>query len=214
MTLFNYLFTGILIGLMGSFSLGPIGVLCVQRTLTKKFLGGYTSALGAAVADTIFAAIALYAISFIMPYLKEYRTIVFLIGGAVIIFMGIRIYFSKLTNSHIKRNRQSKMSLVKDFLSVFLLTISNPTYILIFIALFASFSVNGDSMDLAQHVSIILGVLIGASIWWFILTFSVSLLRKKFRAIHIYYFNKIAGIIITLLGILAIIKGFINQIPI
>lgn len=211
MNLFNDLFTGVIIGLIGSFGLGPIGVLCIQRTLTKKFIGGFSSGLGAAVADTIIATFALYAISFVMPYIKEYKTIVSLIGGVVIIFMGSRIYFSKLTNSNLKRNRQSKMSLIKDFLSVFFLTISNPTYFLVFLTLFASFGVNGDRMNTSQHLSVIFGILIGASCWWFVLTFLVSLLRKKFRAIHIHYFNKIAGIVIAILGIILIVNGFIDN---
>ncbi len=205
------LIKGCTIGLLASIPLGPIGVLCVQRTLTKKFIGGYTSALGAALADTIFATIALFAISFIMPYVNAHKFMITLLGGLIIMFMGSRIFMSKIKkSSQIKQNRQSKLSLIKDFLSVFLLTISNPAYISIFLVLFASFSVDGEKMTTIQHFTTIIGVFIGASTWWFLLTFSISLVRKKFRSIHIYYFNKVAGVVIILLGVLAIIKAFIE----
>lgn len=206
----NDLWIGYMVGFLASIAVGPIGVLCIQRTITKKFLGGYISALGAATADTIYAAIALYAISFIMPYLDAYSTAISIIVGCIIIFMGLRIFFSKISRPTIKHNRQSKMSFVKDYLSVFFLTISNPVYLTIFLFYFASFRVNGDELSTVQNLFIILGVLLGAATWWFILTFSISLARKKFRAKHIYYFNKIAGIVISIFGVVSIVKGLLG----
>lgn len=206
----NDLWTGYMVGFIASIAVGPIGILCIQRTLTKKFLGGYISALGAATADTIYAAIALYAISFITPYIDAHSKIISIAVGCIIIFMGLKIFFSKLTQPNIKHNRQSKMTFVKDYLSVFFLTISNPVYLIMFMGYFAGFGVNKDDMSTIQDLSVILGVLLGAASWWFILTFSISLARKKFRAKHIYYFNKIAGVVIIIFGVLAIIKAFIK----
>ncbi len=205
----NDLLKGYVIGIMASIPLGPIGVLCVQRTLNKKFLGGYISALGAAMADTVYATIALFALSFIMPFINDHQFSITLVGGVIILGMGLKIFFTKLSETHIKHNRQSRLSLLKDFFSVFLLTISNPAYISIFLVLFASFNINGDEMNIWQLSATIIGVALGAATWWFFLTFSVSLLRKRFRARHIYYINKTAGVIISLLGVLALIKAFI-----
>ena len=210
-TIVTKLTIGCIIGFLASVPLGPIGVLCVQRTLTKKFLGGYVSALGAAVADTIFATVALFAISFIMPYINAHKFTITLIGGFIIMFMGFKIFMSKISRTgQIKQNRQSKFSLMKDFLSVFFMTISNPAYISIFLVLFASFSINGDDMDPSQQFATIFGVFIGASLWWFVLTFSISLVREKFKPMHIFYFNKVAGVVIFIIGILALIKAFIQ----
>lgn len=206
----NDLWTGFIIGLLATLPLGPIGVLCVQRTITKKFIGGYFSALGAATADTIYAAIALFAVSLIKPYIDKHIFIITILVGILIIGMGVKLFLSKIGQSQIKHNRQSKLSLVKDYLSVFFLTISNPAYFFILIGYFVSFGINGDTMTPSQHFSMILGVAMGACSWWFVLMFSVSLIRKKFKAIHIYYFNKVSGVLIMIFGIAAIIKAFIN----
>lgn len=204
------LWSGYLIGFLASVPLGPIGILCIQRTITKKFLGGYLSALGAATADTIYAAIALFAISFIMPFMDAHGMVISIIGGIVITFMGIKIYYSKLSQPNIKHNRQSGISYVRDYLSVFLLTISNPVYFFILLGYFASFGIKGDEISPMRDLYVILGVLLGASTWWFILISIVSLIRKKFQAKHIYYFNKIAGIVISILGIAFIVKEIIK----
>ncbi len=200
--------SGYIVGLLASIPLGPIGVLCVQRTITKKFLGGYVSALGAATADTVYAAIALFAVSLIMPYVDTYQFQITLVGGAIILGLGLKIFFSKVNPKSIKHNRQSKLSLAKDFFSVFFLVISNPAYISIFLVLFTSFKIDGDAMSGYQHIATISGVLLGAATWWFALTFSISLLRKRFRARHLIIINRVAGVAISLLGVAAVFKAF------
>lgn len=201
---------GILIGLLASIPLGPIGVLCIQRTINKKFTSGFISGLGAATADTLFAMIALFFYAIVLPFIEKHIQLIKIIGGLLIIIIGMRLYFAKDT-SHIRRNRQSKSALVKDFFSIFGLTISNPAYILVFFGWFAAFKIGDLEFTFFTHVVMILGVLIGASAWWLILTYSVNLLRRKFTARHIFYINKIAGVVISILGLGAILTAFIKE---
>lgn len=201
---------GILIGLLASIPLGPIGVICVQRTINKKFTSGFVSGLGAASADTVFAMIALFFYSIVLPYLEKHIQLIKIFGGLLIVIIGLRLFFDKNT-SNIRRNRQSTSALVKDFFSIFGLTISNPAYILVFFGWFAAFKVGDFHFTLLTHILMILGILAGAAAWWFTLTFSVNLLRKKFTVRHIFYINKSAGAIIALLGVLAIMTAFIKD---
>lgn len=201
---------GILIGLLASIPLGPIGVICIQRTINKRFTSGYISGLGAAVADTFFAMIALFFYAIVLPYIEKHIQLIKIVGGLLIIIIGLKLYFAK-DATHIRRNRQSKSALLKDFFSIFGLTISNPAYILVFFGWFAAFKIGDLNFTIFTHVLMILGVLVGAATWWLILTSSVNLLRKKFTARHIFYINKIAGALISVLGLGAILTAFIKD---
>lgn len=200
---------GILIGLLASIPLGPIGVLCIQRTLSKKHKSGFISGLGAASADTIYSAIAFFSLSVVMSFIENNMTLIKVIGGLCVVIVGVNIF---LTNPavQIRRNRAGKSSLWQDYISVFFITFANPAFILIFVALFAAFGLNTDSVSMANGVLMIIGVFVGGSLWWFSLTFIVNLLRKKFRPRHLLWINRISGAVIVLLGAITVLLMFVN----
>lgn len=200
---------GIIIGLLASIPLGPIGVLCIQRTINKKFFSGFISGLGAASADTVFATIALFFYSIVLPYIEEHIQLIKIFGGLIIIAIGLKLFFDRNV-SQIRRNRHGKNTYIKDFFSIFGLTISNPAYILVFFGWFAAFKIGDYHFTLATHIIMILGVLLGAASWWFFLISMVNLLRKKFTVRHIYYINRIAGIVISVLGLGALLTAFVK----
>lgn len=206
---FHIFINGIVIGLMASFPLGPIGIMCIQRTLSRNLRSGFVSGLGATVADTIFAMAALFSLSLVMSFIDSYMIFMKGIGGLCVMVVGINIF---LTNPavQIRRNRAGKSSLWQDFLSVFLITFTNPAFILIFVALFAAFGVSYKDFGLLHGLLMILGVVIGSASWWFVLTFSVNLIRKKFRPRHLLWINRIAGAVIFILGAITIILMFVN----
>ena len=200
---------GLLIGLMASIPLGPIGVLCIQRTLSKNHRAGFVSGLGAATADTIFATVAFFSLTFVMAFIQEHLVQIKALGGICVIIVGMRIF---LTNPviQIRRNRAGKTNLWQDYLSVFLITLANPAFILVFVALFATFGFSNEILGALNGTAMIVGVFCGASAWWFILTFTVNLVRKKFRPRHLLWMNRIAGAIIVVLGAVAILSMFFN----
>ncbi|MFI3265852.1 MAG: LysE family transporter [Rikenellaceae bacterium] len=201
---------GILIGLLSSIPLGPIGVMCVQRTLSKSRRSGLVSGLGAASADTTLAIIALFSLSFVTSFIEHNLIFIKAIGGLCVIFVGMSILV-KNPVVQIRNNRSGKgSSLWSDYISIFLVTVANPTYILVFVALFAAFGVSNDGRLMASMI-MILGVIIGTSTWWFMLTSIVNMVRKKFRPRHMLYLNRIAGSLIVLLGALSILSMFINN---
>lgn len=206
----NFLVKGVLIGFVASIPLGPVGVICVQRTLCKSRRSGFVSGLGAATADTFFATIAAFFLSIVMGVVQRYIDILKVIGGIAVIIVGVSIFLRNPV-VQIRRNRANKGSLWSDYLSVFLITLTNPAFILMFIALFASFGISNDvGMPYAQGGLLIGGVLAGASLWWFVLTLGVSFLRKWFRPRHMLYLNRISGALIVGLGAAAIISLVVN----
>ena len=200
---------GILIGLVVSvFSIGPVGVLCIQRTLSKGQRSGFFSGLGAATADTVYATVAFFAIAFVHGFIEQNQLLLKIIGGAFVVVVGLYIFFQNPV-VQIRRNRSGKVSLWRDFLSIFLFTIANPAISLVFVGLFAMFGISNDA-GYINGVAMLVGVLAGAAGWWFLFTFVLNIYRKRFRPRYLLWMNRIAGILIILLGVTAIISSLFN----
>ena len=140
-----------------------------------------------------------------MDFVEEWK-LEFQIGGGILIFLlGLKIF---MTNpiSQMRKNRRQKNRLFEDFVSVFLLTVSNPMAIFLFVALFAYVNVVADGENFMSAGAILGGVLFGASLWWFTLTSFVNMYRKRFRIRQLWWINKIAGAVVMLIGIATIVE--------
>jgi threonine/homoserine/homoserine lactone efflux protein len=210
------LLRGVLVGLLASITLGPVGIMCIQRTLSKSRASGFASGLGAAAADSISATLAYFFIAFIASIIENNLPVLKVVGGIFVAGVGVH-YFLKNPVVQIRRNRAGKTNLVQDFASTFVLTLTNPGFILWLLVIFSTFGVNADSNPEAMTVSrvgagaqMILGFFCGAAMWWFVLTSVVSLFRSRFRPRHLLWINRIAGGLITSLGVGVIISGLIQ----
>ncbi|WP_068472422.1 LysE family translocator [Saccharicrinis aurantiacus] len=206
----NFLSDGIIVGFLASVSLGPIGVLCIQRTLNKGKLSGFISGLGAVVSDTIYAIIASFSISYILGFVTKYELFIQIFGALVLIGLGISIFMSNPA-VELRKQKKVKSSLFQDFISTFFLTISNPLAIGLFLAWFAFFEVVKEDGGLPEHVMLIGGVFLGATIWWFMLTSVINLFRSKINLRRLWWLNKIAGAAIVVLVIVAFSVFMMNK---
>ncbi len=197
------LLKGVFIGFMVSAPLGPIAVLCIQRTLNKGRISGFVSGLGAVTADTIFALIAGLGISIIIAFIEEKIFYFQIIGGIIILYLGIHIFYSNPVKQ-IRMQRMNKNKLSHDFLSVFFLTISNPIAIFFFLAMFTGVNLTSGRMNFINLIFMVSGVTLGAVFWWFLLSSFVNIFRHRFRLKNIWWMNKVAGIVIFFLGIAVI----------
>lgn len=204
-----FLIEGMIIGFLASLPLGPVGVLCIQRTINKGRVSGIFSGMGAATVDAFFALVAALGLTYIINFIEEQQFLIQIIGGAVLILLGIKIFYTNPVKQ-IRRHRKQKNKLVEDFFSVLFLTLSNPLAVFLFVAAFAGIGIvtSGDSS--IKSFLIILGVFLGAMVWWLSLTFFVDLFRKKFRLKQLWWINKIAGLLIVLFGIAAMLSVFIK----
>lgn len=200
---FLLLLKGIIVGFLASIPLGPIGVLVIQRTLGKGRTSGLVSGVGAACADSMLAIIAGLGLSFIIDFIKTYETSFQFFGGLLVVAVGLRIFF-KNPIDQVRERKLQKSNLTTDFLSVFILTLSNPVAVFLFVAFFAGLNLLQGDPNLFLHTVLILGVFAGGLIWWFILTSLVNYHRAKFRLRRLWWMNKITGVLIVLFGVFAV----------
>lgn len=203
----EFLLKGIIVGFLASIPLGPVGVLCIQRTINKGRVSGLFSGMGAATVDSFFALVAALGLTFIINFIEEQQFYIQLFGGGVLIFLGTRI-FNTNPIRQIRRHRKKKNKLVEDFFSVLFLTLSNPLAIFLFVAAFAGIGLVTSKDSSIKSSLIIAGVFLGAMLWWTSLTFFVDLFRKKFRLKQLWWINKIAGILIIVFGVAAMLSVF------
>lgn len=200
---------GIIIGLLASIPLGPIGVLCIQRTINKGKLSGFISGMGASVADTIFAAIAGFGLSYITNFIQEQQNIIEFAGGMLIMILGVKIFFSNPI-TQIKRNRKKKNNLYEDFFSVLILTLSNLlAAIFLFGALFAAIGGTKATSSPMATIYTVIGVFAGSTFWWYTLSSFVNIFRRKFRLRQLFWMNRLTGVVIIIFGIAALFKVLI-----
>ena len=205
-----YLFKGMLVGLMVSIPLGPMGVLIIQKTLHKGALSGFIAGMGAASADLFYAAVAAFGLGFVINIVQAHELLLQIIGGIFLIVIGLKIYFDNPIRQ-IRQRRQgrvSKTGLLGDYLSLFFLTVSNPITVVVFMAVFAGMSVFGESSSLLGEVLVVAGVLLGGGGWWYTLSTLVNIFRKKFRLRVLITINRVSGMVITVLGALVILSAF------
>lgn len=198
---------GIILGLTVSMPLGPIGIILINRTIKRGILSGFFSGLGLATADTLLAFLAVIGYTAIISFIEEHRLIITLFAGLVIFAVGLRVFLSNPVKD-IRNREKTEKSLWRDYYSVFVLSISNPYTIFIFVAVFSGIHINGNAKPEIVPYFLIPGVLIGTIGWWFFLSYFVSRFKKKIRLRMIVRANKIAGIVILVIGIIVLLSVF------
>lgn len=193
----------LVLGFLSSIPLGPIGIICIQRTLGKNRWSGFVSGLGASTADTLLAIIAGMGLSFVLSFIKDYQLLFKLFGGIIVIIIGIKIFF-KSPIRQFRERRLGKNTMLRDYISTLIITLSNPVAVFLFLAAFAGLNLLNNNYIL--HTLVFVGIFTGASIWWFILSSVVNVYREKFRLKNLWWLNKITGVIIILFGIAALVS--------
>ncbi len=206
--IFEFLIKGIIIGFAASVPLGPIGILCIQKTINKGRLSGFVSGLGAAFSDTFYAVIAGFGLTFITNFIVERQLYLKIIAGIILFYLGFKIFFTDPIKQYADQSKKRGKGLFGDFISIFFLTVSNPLAVFFFGGAFAAFGFVSEGSGFTSILFLTLGVFIGAALWWTILTTLVNLFRSRFKLRSLWWINKIAGIIVILFGVLAIISIF------
>jgi len=197
------------IGLAISVPVGPIGVLCIQRTLAGGRLVGLISGLGAATADAIYAAIAALGLVVISEILIGQQASLRLIGGGILIVLGLKILLTKPAKESAPAE---KSGLPGAYASAFVLTLTNPLTILFIAAIFAGLGAEIINGNLFSGVPLILGVFLGSALWWFLLTGGVSLLRDRVTPRMMRWVNLGSGTIIALFGAAAVVASTVREV--
>ncbi|NDW19235.1 hypothetical protein D0T53_09955 [Dysgonomonas sp. 216] len=198
------IYKGLFIGFLTSAPMGPIGVLCVQRTLNDGRKHGLATGFGASLSDVLFAVIAGVGMGFIIDFIQENEKPLIVIGSLVLFILGYMVFNSNPARK-LKKQNHTKEPVWKDFLSSFFLNLSNIGILFFYIALFARF--NFVSSEAPLPVGII-AIGIGAVLWWILISYIVDRLRGRFNLRGLSVFNRILGLILILIGLVGTFKGF------
>ena len=188
-----FLIKGVVIGLSIAVPVGPIGILCIRRTLTQGRMIGFLSGLGAATADAFYGAIAGFGLTFISNLLVGQQTGLRLIGGGLLCVIGVKTFLSKPAE---QGNSVEGNTYWRAYLSTLILTLTNPMTILFFAAVFAGLVVGGGGSHYFSAGILVLGVFVGSASWWLVLSGFTGLLRGMFNIRRMQWLNRISGLII------------------
>jgi len=199
----SYLPRGLVIGFAIAAPVGPIGVLCIRRTLAEGRATGLVSGLGAATADAIYGCIAAFGLTFISGILIGQQGLVRLVGGIFLCYLGLR---TLVTAPAEKPSSAEGRGLAGAYASTFFLTLTNPTTILSFAAIFAGLGIGSATWDYVSATLSVLGVFLGSALWWLILSGGVSVFRTKLKPRALGWVNNVSGIIILAFGVTALLS--------
>lgn len=192
---------GFIMGFSIAAPVGPVGLLCIRRTLANGRLSGFVSGLGAATADGIYGLIAGFGLTFIAAALVEQQFWLRLIGGAFLIYLGVRTFLAKPATEPAALKASG---LWMDYFSTLAVTLTNPLTILAFAAVFAGLGFTSGQRYDQSVVGLVLGVFSGSAAWWLLLSLGVSLLRSRVTLRGLQWVNWSAGVLIVGFGLVAL----------
>jgi threonine/homoserine/homoserine lactone efflux protein len=197
-------FRSLLIGLSIAATIGPMSILCIQRTLQKGYRYGLVSGMGIATADGVYGSIAAFGLTIISTFLVNQQSWIRLIGGLFLVYLGIKTILSRPAE-RAADVRARAGSFLGAYTSTLLLTLTNPLTILSFAAIFAGLGVASTAgRSYLAATLVVAGVFCGSALWWCILTGGISLLRARFTPSWMLWLNRISGGIIAAFGIIAL----------
>lgn len=195
---------GALMGFSIAAPVGPIGVLCIRRTLSHGMLNGLVSGLGAATADGCYGMIAAAGLTSLSSLLIHSQVPLKIAGGAFLLYLGIRTFLSRPTSANSLDERPQPGELLKAYSSIFALTITNPMTIISFTAIFAGLGIGSSAGSMVGAMMMVAGVFCGSAAWWLILSGSFGLVRSRVSEGMMLWVNRVSGVVISTFGVLAI----------
>jgi threonine/homoserine/homoserine lactone efflux protein len=196
-------FQGLLLGFSIAAPVGPIGVLCIRRTLAEGRLVGFLSGLGAATADMFFGAIAAFGLTALTDVLVGQKLWLGLIGGLFLVTLGIKTFLTKPAE---QAATVKGTGLLGAYLSTLALTLTNPMTILAFTGMFVGMQFNLNGRGNVFATTLVLGVFLGSAAWWLTLSWLVGILRERFTAAWMQWVNRLSGMVILGFGVAALVS--------
>ena len=210
--LFYILPRGLAIGALISAPMGPIGMLIIQRTLSKGHWPAFFTGIGAALSDLFYCLLAGFGLSFITDVIERHQFALQVFGSIVLAAFGLFLFRKNPTRS-LKTAEVDGRSYWSDFISGFFLTVSNPLILFFIIGLFARFNFILPEYEIFHYVWAYLTILGGALVWWYLVTFLVSKLRSRFNVRSLWLVNRIVGSILIAMAVIGVLLAIKDHLP-
>lgn len=200
---------GMIAGFIIAAPVGPVGILCIRRTLSGRYALGIVTGLGAGLADTFYGAIAGFSLASIADFIKHNDFYLRLVGGILLGWLGFSIFRSspRETNSE----SREKVTLLHGFTSAFFLTVSNPITLLVFGAAFAAMGISPAEDSLSQASVLVIGVFLGATTWWLSLSTSVHLMHHMLSDDQLLWINRASGVMLVMFSLYMLLSLVRNE---
>ncbi|MBI1726756.1 MAG: LysE family transporter [Candidatus Rokubacteria bacterium] len=195
---------GLAIGFGIAAPVGPIGILCIRRTLADGRAVGFAAGLGAATADALYGAVAAFGLTLVSSALVGQRAWLQAVGGLFLCYLGVRTWMAAPAATAGAARREP--GLVSAWATTFALTVANPATILSFAAIFAGLGLGGAVNGYGPATLMVTGVFLGSAFWWLLLSIGVGLLRSSITPVHLRWVNRAAAAIITAFGLGALLS--------
>lgn len=203
MEFWNYFAKGVFVGFVIAAPVGPVGIMCIHRSICQGKIAGYVSGVGAALADTLFGAIAAFGFSFLSGALIDHNDWLRFVGGTVLCLIGLRSVFTRKLPPPATPDRKD---LVGDFVSAFLVTLTNPITVISFAAIYAAMNIPSLGSDIRWGVALTVGVFVGATAWWFLLTIVAGAFHGRVADRSVLWINRVSGGVIAVFGVLLLLS--------
>lgn len=197
----GFFFKGLLVGLAVAAPVGPMSVMCVRRCLNDGVLAGLISGLGIAAADAAYAAAAGFGLASASLFLLDHQFALRTLGGLALIGISVRIFLATVPTAE---KSPVRGTLPAAFVSCFLLTLTNPTTILSFLAIFAGLGLVEQTQDYGVAGSLVLGVFLGSTLWWVLVSGVVGTLRTRLTPATLVLINRLSAAVLLAFGLWAL----------
>lgn len=201
----SYFIRGFVIGLAIAAPVGAVGLLCIRRTLANGRLAGFVSGLGAATADAAYGAVAALGLTAVTGALIAHHLAISLVGGLFLCYLGVRTFLSEPATESEKEGT-TRQGLLIAYGSTLALTLTNPSTILSFVAIFAGLGLASGAGARGSALVLVVGVFIGSALWWLVLSGAVGFFRSALNLARLRWVNRVSGVMLVVLGLLAIVS--------
>lgn len=202
---------GIAIGILVSAPMGPVGILCIKRTLNGGRKAGLFTGIGAAISDFFYCLLTGLGMSMVFDFVETNKTLLQILGSAMLLVYALFLILKKSSNNN--KNEElhkghSKNNHINDLITGFFFTVSNPLILFLILGFFARFNFLQPEFMWFHYVAGYIFIIVGALLWWFIITFFVDKIRYRFSERTMVVLNRVIGVVILIMSIV----GFVTAI--
>lgn len=198
----GFFWQGLAIGFSIAAPVGPIGVLCIRRTLAAGMTVGFVSGLGAALADATYGAMAAFGLAALTDLMVSQQSWLRIVGGLYLCYLGAKTFVTRPAD---KPAEVKAGNLTAAFVSTLFLTLTNPSTIVSFIGVFAGFGLGSGANSYGTAGLMVAGVFLGSAVWWLLLSGGVGYWRDRFDARKLTWVNRLSGAVILIFGLSALL---------
>lgn len=209
----DILISGLIIGILVSAPMGPVGMLCIQRTLNKGRWAGFCTGIGAGLSDLCYCLMTGICLSMVQPFLEKNAIIIQIVGSVVLVAFASWL-FNRNPAAALRKPKRSKNTFGTDIVTGFLFTASNPLILFFIIGLFGRFNFLLPEYEKGHYIAGYSSIFLGTIVWWYVITFFVNKVRAHFNVRSMWLINRIIGsiiLIMALYGIFGAVKDYYNK---